>query len=191
LPLAALAAVVVTGAAVGVGVAMSTPEKSGSRPASHPLATPLTAVDTTTLAVRRASFCAAVPSSAAAAALGAAVHATSSYKPGPDVAVTATVRDVADEYGCSWTDAAGRTARAWVFAPPITRARAKSFVAAKPAGCHSVTAPAYGAPSSALRCGDSTLLRGLFGDAWLSCELPSHEVAQVGRWCLEVARAAG
>ena len=57
----------------------------------------------------------------------------------------------------------------------------------------SATVPslAYGRPTSALECGDSTLVRGLFGDAWLSCELSSNDLDLVGRWCLAVARAAG
>lgn len=195
LPFKALLAVVVTAALVGVGVARST----GTHHApAHPLADRLSSVDTTTLTVRRAAFCGALPDATVAAALGSRVHARSSWHPGQTVQLTAELKDVADEYGCSWTSTAGRVARAWVFAPPVTLARADTLAHHKPTGCTPLTPapaaagePVFGRPSSALTCGDSTLLRGLFGDAWLSCELASHDLDLVGRWCLAVARAAG
>lgn len=190
LPIKALLAVVVTALCVGIGVSIATPTKHSP---ANPLATPLTSVDTTAMTVRRAAFCADLPDATVADALGLAVSARASWRPGETVTLSDKVHDVADEYGCSWTSASGGLARAWVFAPPVTVRRAKQLAKDTPSHCTPLTAPApaYGAPTSALTCDDSTLLRGLFGDAWLSCELPSRDLDAVGRWCVAVARAAG
>ncbi|WGL53510.1 hypothetical protein P5P86_06665 [Nocardioides sp. BP30] len=190
LPFKALLAVVVTAICVGIGVVRATPPKHAP---ADPLATRLAAVDTTALTVRRAAFCSALPEATVTAALGGRITGRASWHPGQTVQLSTKVKDVADEYGCSWTSSTGGTARAWVFEPPVTADRAARLAAAKPTGCTSLTgtpAPAYGAPTSALACGDSTLLRGLFGDAWLSCELSGTDLDLVGRWCLAVARAA-
>jgi hypothetical protein len=193
----ALAAVVVTAAVVGIGVFVNRP--SGPPPAK-PLATALSAADTTTMTVRRRAFCAAVPVADTVAALGSpgsGAGRPSSYRPGQKVALTPAVTDVADEWGCSWTGTAGRAARAWLFAPPVTTARATKLAGQVPKGCERVSAPAFGAPSAAAACGDTLVLRGLFGDAWLSCQLTAPGLSQArlldraGRWCLVVARAAG
>jgi len=182
--------VVVTALAVGIGVLTTTPP----RPAPvDPLAARLTAADTTAMTVRRVPFCGEVDDATAAAALGGPVTARTAWQPGDRVAVSGRVKDIADEYGCSWATASGARARAWVFAPPVTPERAAELATAKPtAGCTPASRmPAYGAPTSALTCGDRTVVRGLFGDAWLTCELTSHDLDLVGRWCLAVARAAG
>lgn len=194
---------------VGIGVARNTPTRH--RATADPLATPLRSVDTTTLTVRRAAFCNRVPTATAAAALRpsgsqATGHAqrltTATWRPGQSMQVDAKVKDVVDEYGCSWTTTSGLQARAWVFSPPVTPARAAKLARQTPPGCQPIRASpaatprgrhalAYGKPTSALTCGDSTQLRGLFGDAWLTCELPTQDLGLVGRWCLAVARAAG
>lgn len=190
----ALAAVAVTAAVVGVGVVANEP--TGPAPTT-PLATALAAADTTTMTVRRRAFCTAVPAADTVAALGSGASRPTSYRPGQKVALTPAVTDVADEWGCSWTGTAGRAARAWLFAPPVTTARATTLAGQLPKGCQRVDAPAFGAPSAAAACGDTLLLRGLFGDAWLSCELTAPGLAptllldRAGRWCLVVARAAG
>jgi len=194
LPFKALLAVVLTVACVVLGVALTTPTHHAD---AHPLTERLTSVDTTTLTVRRTAFCADLPAATAAAALGGPAR-TTSWRPGQRMQVGDKLTDVVDEYGCSWATASGAMARAWVFAPPVTSARADKLAHQKPTGCTPLTPapaaadePVFGRPSSALTCGDSTLLRGLFGDAWLSCELASHDLDLVGRWCVAVARAAG
>ncbi|MDP1788725.1 MAG: hypothetical protein Q8K56_00210, partial [Rhodoglobus sp.] len=61
-------------------------------------------------------------------------------------------------------------------------------------------APAYGVPSLALVCEDGgTRLRsyrGLFGDAWLTCQLSAPKTVtaavqadRASRWCVSVASA--
>jgi len=190
LPAKAGLCVVITALITAVGVLLASPTRHAPQPPADPLADRLASVDTTTMAVRRAAFCSALPDATAAAALGAAVDDTTAWQPGDRVQL-GQVDDVADEYGCSWATATGATARAWVFAPPVTPERATALARARPAGCRPLgSMPAFGTPTSALTCGQATLVRGLFGDAWLSCELAGHDVDLVGRWCLAVARAA-
>lgn len=215
LPVAGLVAVVVTALLVGIGVSRST---STHDTTTSPLATRLASVDTTTLTVRRGAFCTRVGTSTAAAALRTRVVSRQTWQPGQQRPVGSGVTDVVDEYGCSWTTASGTAAQAWVFAPPVTPERAATLAKQVPTGCQRLpasttvrptTSPtttatssssqsvagaaptlAFGASTSALTCGDATMLRGLFGDAWLTCTLPSQDFDLVGRWCLAVARAA-
>ena len=190
LPAKAGFCVVVTALVTGAGVLFASPSRHAATPAADPLADRLGSVDTTTMTVRRASFCAAVPDATAAIALGSAVTDHTTWQPGERTRL-GRVDDVLDEYGCSWTAASGASARAWVFAPPVTPARATALRKDAPAGCRPLAAmPAFGAQTSALTCGEQTLVRGRFGDAWLSCELSDDDVDRVGRWCLAVARAA-
>ena len=187
LPFRAGVSVLVTGIVVAIGVLRTCP---APQPPADPLAGRLASADTTAMTVRRAGFCDGL-TPAARAALGGAIASRASWKPGDRTQLAPDVTDIADEFGCAWTSASGAVARAWVFAPPVTRARAVELAAAKPAAsCRPVTMPAFGAPTSALTCGDTTVVRGLFGDAWLSCSLASSDLDLVGRWCLAVARAA-
>ena len=106
--------------------------------------------------------------------------------------------DISNEFGCSWR-VGSVTATAWVFAPPITAARAADF-AGEAVGkkCKRLgTAPALGRPSVAQHCGgaEATAFGGLVGDAWVGCEisgLPSsggNGTARVGAWCVAVLDA--
>jgi hypothetical protein len=167
--------------------------------------TPLADVDTTSLVVRRAPFCELVDQAAVARALGVAddeVPDVAAYGNGQRTQLTAKVKDVAHEYGCTWT-VGGSEARAWVFAPPVTRKRALTLskLAHEEAGCTTGRrADPFGDPSLARTCrSDSSIetsWRGLFGDAWLTCtlQLPGGEQAELadrtGRWCAAVATAA-
>jgi hypothetical protein len=73
-------------------------------------------------------------------------------------------------------------------------------VAGKAAGCEVGAGPAYGAPTLALTCtrddGVRASYRGLFGDAWLVCEVARPTAAdwdvvdRAGRWCVGVLEAA-
>lgn len=220
LPAKAGLCVVITALVVVIGVAISSPARHVPKAPADPLAARLASVDTTAMTVRRAGFCSALPDATVAVALGAAVAERTAWKPGERVTLARGVKDVADEYGCSWSATSGASARAWVFAPPVTADRAATLAKEVPNGCAPARAPTaasstfrstptasssapsppvtdrsgaliYGRPTSALTCGDSTMLRGLFGDAWLTCELSSTDVDLVGRWCLAVARAAG
>lgn len=176
----------------------SAPKSAPSSPA-----TPLESLSTRDMAVSRVSFCPLVAPDAVTAALGAEPAATTSYDNGDPAWVTREVKDVAHEYGCTWRAKGGVTARAWVFAPPITRARAHDLVSAATGnGCVRASGPAFGAPSVSTRCRTSDGVVqgyfGLFGDAWLSCTLgakgkksPADLPERTSRWCAAVVAAAG
>lgn len=191
--------VVLTVAAVGIGTFVRTPHHPATTsapptstptttPTTTPLAESLSSVDTATISVQRAPFCDRLAPDDLAAALGGRVQHSAPYSAGQKARVGG-VRDVVDEYGCQWS-AAGAQARAWVFAAAVTPQWARSLSAQVPHGCRPVHDIQYGAPTAALRCGDSLQLRGLFGDAWLTCELTTRDVDLAGRFCLAVARAA-
>lgn len=170
-------------------------------------------VDTTTMTVARAAFCDDVPGPAIGAVLDTEDFSGTSYSDGDLAALSPGVRDIAHEFGCSFSaDDDSTHAAAWVFAPPVTRAAAKELVidARETAGCRKVKAPPFGSPTIALTCKDSAQgdaeaapeqltsvsLRGLFGDAWLVCEatVPGGDQEQVTEriedFCLSVAQAA-
>jgi len=165
--------------------------------------TPLSDFATEEVPVVRGEFCTRVAPEAVAEALGAEPTDARTWANGDRTPLTATVRDVSHEYGCSWRAADGTAARAWVFAPPVTGPRADQLVreTRRADGCRPLTdAPAYGDPSTAVRCGREIAFHGLFGDAWLSCSLTPPAtpattdeeslVDRAGRWCVAVAQAA-
>lgn len=156
--------------------------------------TPLEDLDTTALVVRRAPFCDLVDPEAVTRALGEEVSGVTVYRSGQRVKVSDDLADVVHEFGCRWS-AGDSTAEAWVFAPPVTRGRAKVLLRG---GCDG-TGPAYGDPSATCRTqadGRVTVTtRGLFGDAWLTCRLTVDAGTadledRAGRWCAAVAEGA-
>jgi len=179
---------------------------SGDEPDPEPEAassTPLAALDTSAITVARAEFCSRIASTAVDEALGGPVSSTDDYTNGEKARLAPGVTDVAHEYGCVWVGADGTTARAWVFAPPVTAGQARKLQAAatRAEGCAPVPdAAPFGAPTTALRCtGDDgvvTAYHGLFGDAWLSCSLSARAAAgdlaeRTDRWCATVVQATG
>ncbi|MEQ4548329.1 hypothetical protein [Nocardioides kribbensis] len=174
-----------------------TPSASPAPPAG------LADLDTTTLAVTRGDLCPTVDPAAVEDALGGAPADAESYANGQRVELTGGVRDVAHEWSCTWSGAGREAARAWVFAPPVPKDRARQLVRtlATADGCaRPRQAEEYGAPSLGLVCEAGPVTRvqyaGLFGDAWLSCSLTlprSTERADLlergSRWCAAVALA--
>ncbi len=196
----------VTALAVGIGVAVSDVPEDAAPTAVEP-SVPLTDVDTTELVAQRAAFCGALPEAAVTEALGGDPVDEASYGSGDRAALTDRVEDVSHEFSCSWQGEDGTVARAWLFVPPVTPAAADSLVASarKAKGCTpDPGAPAYGVPTLALACEQAGVrtqsYRGLFGDAWLTCELsapattpaaasPEALTDRAGRWCVSVASA--
>lgn len=187
---------------VGIGVVVADDSTPDREPTAYE-GIDLVDFDTTAAVVQRVPFCELVPAEAVMAALGTDADATA-YGNGEE-SDALPGGDVAHEYGCRFAtdDAAAGEARGWVFAPPVTSARAQDLVAATPTRrCPAqVDAPAYGTPSVAVVCTtDDTRtasFRGLFGDAWLTCSLTlpvgvaeTELVARTGRWCVAVAQAA-
>lgn len=198
-----MVAAVVTLALVGGAVlALGGPDEprdSGPEPFST---TPLAGYDTTAVAVVRGSFCDTVDDRQVEAALGSAPDSSSSWENGDTIEVAGGAQDVVHEFGCDYTAADGTSARAWVYAPPMTAEHAQRLVrsAGKGAGCETADGPPYGDPTLAMTCTKDgaarASYRGLFGDAWLVCELvrPAGATWEVtdraGRWCVGVLQAA-
>jgi hypothetical protein len=172
--------------------------------ADEPFATTaLASYDTTSAAVSRGSFCEGLDPRQVSAALDGDPDSATSWQNGDTVEVADGVEDVGHEFGCEYAGADGTVARAWVFAPPVDAGQAARLVrsAAKAPGCETADGPAYGDPTLALTCtkdGVATAsYRGLFGDAWLVCEVvrPSGATWDVadraGRWCVGVLEAVG
>jgi hypothetical protein len=195
-------ALAATALAVGVGVSVTdVPDDAG--PSAAEPSVPLTDFDTTELVAQRAAFCDDLPETAVTEALAGDAVDEAAYGSGDRAELTARVEDVAHEFSCSWQGEDGSVARAWLFVPPVTPATADALVAAarKDKGCTpEAGAPAYGVPSLALTCEAAGVraqsYRGLFGDAWLTCELsapatlgPEALADRAGRWCVSVASA--
>ncbi len=174
----------------------SPPEQPEAEPTVEP--TPLGEYDTDGLTLVRGAFCDRVSEPAVVAVLGAEATGTTSWQPGRRLPGS---RDISNEFGCSWTTPSV-TARAWVFAPPITRERAADFVSDLGGmKCEELSdAPALGDPGAAQRCGlntGATLtgFHGLVGDAWVGCEVSSPrgsaegDTGRVGEWCVAVLEA--
>ncbi|TIC87531.1 hypothetical protein E8D34_10485 [Nocardioides sp. GY 10113] len=197
---ALLLAVLLTFVPVAVGVLLAGGPTAPAPPPPAYTGTDLADYDATAVAVARADFCSRIVAEAVTEALGKEAGKASAYANGDRVQVDGS-RDVVHEYGCSYRAGRGR-AEGWVFAPPVTAARARELASARPGdGCRRVAdAPALGGPSSAVLCpGESATLTyaGLIGDAWLTCRLtlpgstPEQELTQrAGRWCVAVAKAA-
>jgi len=142
-----------------------------------------------------------VPAEAVAEAVGGEPESSTSYDNGERAKLDDGLRDVAHEFGCRWARP-GTTARAWVFAPPVTARSAREVARSvrEEPGCEPVAdAPDFGKPSSALVCATGkrreVSYRGLFGDTWLTCTLSSAApraelVDRAGRWCVAVLEAA-
>jgi len=170
------------------------PMKEPTVPTAEP--TPLADYDTSEVAVVRAAFCDRVSDDAIAAAVSDVPSEDQTWRPGGRLPGS---KDISNEFGCAWT--AGQvSARAWVFAPPITPERAVDLASEVVDGkCQRVrNAPDLGAPSVAQQCAGEagkTGIYGLVGDAWVSCELSGltgsavEDVELVGQWCVAVLEA--
>lgn len=154
--------------------------------------TPLADYDTSAVTVVRAAFCDRVSDGAIAAAVADDASEGQSWQPGKRLPDSSAI---GNEFGCAWT-AGPVTARAWVFAPPVTPARAKDLldeVVGKK--CQGLQTAELGEPSISQRCDGTAGLTGIYGlvgDAWLSCEISGRDdvdVDLVGEWCVAVLEA--
>ncbi|GAA4696999.1 hypothetical protein [Nocardioides conyzicola] len=197
MPVVRRTAVLIAAATLALALAGCTSDDSDPPAQPRASSTPLADFATDDVSVARAAFCPRIAPEAVAEALGAEPDGSEAWANGDRARLADGLRDVAHEYGCSWTAADGTVARAWVFAPPVTSARAAVLArqARRAEGCQSLAdAPAYGAPSTAVRCGRGLAFQGLFGDAWLTCSLQTAatppDLDRTGRWCVSVAQAA-
>ena len=182
----------------------TTPRRTAS---AHATPTALASLDLSGLPIERAAFCDRLDQADVEDALGGPVAATAHYGNGDRAVLAPGVTDVAHEYNCTFRGASGAEARAWVFAEPVTVSVGRSIVraAASEAGCRPLRRdPTFGTPSVGTLCAQqkpvarAVTLRGLFGDAWLSCRLSRPgdtdtlgTVQAAEQWCVRVATTLG
>ena len=176
---------------------------AGSRSPSAAVPTPID-VDLSNLPVRRTQDCAVLDGDPVREALGAPATLRQGYVSGDRVEVSPGVTDVVAEDGCVFR-APRADAHVWVFSAPVGTAYARTLVreARRTPGCSPrPDETGFGDPTLTDVCatggpGTTATLRGLFGDAWLTCRLsvedePAGEVLdRAQRWCVEVAATLG
>lgn len=200
-PLARLgaAALVVTGLTAGC-TGSSSPEEPS------PTSDAVSDLNLTGVVVAREPFCEALDPESVAELLGGEPTESDSYEAGQRAELAPGLRDVADEHSCYFEGGTGtsmRTARAWLFAQPVTTREARGWAEerSKSRGCREAGELSYGDPGLVQSCSSKDRSRvtavGLFGDAWLTCQAtaprrddPDELLEQTQRWCAEVARAA-
>jgi hypothetical protein len=195
-------AVLATGLVTALAMVAAGCADSDPPPPEPARPTPLAKLDTSAMVIPRIAFCDLVSDGAAADALGGEVAETDEWSAGDPVGSEGGRVDVASEFGCSWSAEDGSTARAWVFAVPVTQRLAEKALreGAEHKGCRTPSGPAFGSPSQVQVCTldeGTTRIRhaGLFGDAWLSCELASSSEdtavlrERADAWCGQVATA--
>jgi hypothetical protein len=203
---AALAAALAGALAVALVTVWVLVTRSGDD-ATRPTAPPSTAapVDLTTLRVQRAAFCDRLEDTGVGRAMQAPVTGSDQYGSGQRVRLAPGVTDVSHEFGCTYRAATGARARVWVFAEPVSGREAARIGrdVRRERGCRAFEArPAFGPSPAGTVCraagGWQVTVRGLFGDAWLSCQVSAPasqsraEVVRRGsRWCVRVATALG
>ena len=200
-----LIALVATVVAVTVGVlVVGSDAPAPAPPTAVPAPVTLSSLDTSELLVARTDFCTAIPEDAVTDAVAGEVEGVVAYGNGRRARIVGSLHDIAHEFSCAWSAADGTVARAWVFAPPVTSQRAGTLAesAQSDTGCTPLTdAPSYGVPSVALTCTEGGSRRqsfhGLFGDAWLTCQLTAPATVPVAvltertsRWCAAVVQSA-
>lgn len=205
--------------AVAVSVlllAACTTETPAPSRSAEPSVVPLQAIDLAGVSAKRAPFCDSLDVTAISSVLGGKPRHVASYGPGDRVALTPGVRDVAHEYGCVF-QRRGVTARAWLFAQPVTRGQARSYVGTRlhARGCSTAGVLKFGSPGVVQLCrpgspeprrkarhGGAALasMAGLFGPGYLTCQVSatpesrlSHDdlLTRAQRWCASVATTVG
>lgn len=165
-------------------------------------------VDLSNLPIARGELCELVDADRVEEAIGGPVLQTGHYVNGQDATPAPGLTDVAHEYGCVYQGTSPTEARVWVFARPVGLPEARRLVrgARSAAGCREVDRAGFGDPGVATVCRvdrTSPVFRvrfaGLFGDAWLSCELSRPRGGTdagavrrtAARWCTDVAVGLG
>lgn len=214
--LLAAAALLVTGCTAGPAEdrpdGTDRPEAAGSDGSATPSALPEPDYDLSGLPVARAPFCRLLDEAAVSRALGSGVLRTAHYRNGDRVEIVPGVVDVAAEHNCTFEGLSPARARAWVFARPVARREAQRLARAQ-SGQRDCSFPDpfdFGTPDLTSVCrvaAPEPALRvtaaGLFGDAWLSCELTlprgqerravreRQVLAAAEQWCVGVVSALG
>ena len=200
-PFARLVVVVLVVTGSTAGCTGSSEKAEEPSPSSTATPTPTPELNLTDVDVTRAAFCEVLDPEVVAEVLGGEPERSDSYGVGQRVALAPGLRDVANEYGCTFERGSG-IARAWLFAQPVTSAQASAMIEQRNAekSCRPAAELSFGDPGVVQSCEQDGRRRvtaaGLFGDAWLTCQLlvttpgdPDELLEQAQRWCTEVARA--
>lgn len=136
-------------------------------------------------------------------ALGAPVSLRQGYASGDRVEVSPGVTDVVAEDGCVFRSPRA-DARVWVFSASVGQAYARTLVreARRAPGCSPrPDETGFGDPTltdvCTTRSGTTATLRGLFGDAWLTCRLSVEDepkgavLERAQQWCVEAVATLG
>jgi hypothetical protein len=167
----------------------------------------MASLDLSQLPIERSDFCNRLDEGDVEDALGGPATDTAHYGSGDRVTLAPGVVDVSHEYNCTYDAGDGTQARVWVFAEPVTASVGNGIVrdARAESGCRPLRkAPTFGTPAIGTICrttkpeARAVTLRGLFGDAWLSCRLSTPGSADVlgtvqraEQWCVRVATTLG
>lgn len=154
-------------------------------------------LDASTMTLARIGFCDLVPAAAVREALGGDSSAQEEWGNGDVPPMDGAGADVTHEFGCAWSRG-GDSARAWVFARPVTAAFGRQVIAEARSrkACTTKRAPTFGKPGLIQTCTvgkGRTRVRnaGLFGDTWLTCEVaaadPATVSARADAWCAAIA----
>jgi hypothetical protein len=185
----------------GAASGAESPTEGGS---AEPAPTPID-VDLSNLPIRRTLDCAVLDGDPVREALGAPPSLRRAYTSGDRVEVSPGVSDVVAEDGCVFRSP-GADAHVWVFSAPVGTAYARTLVrqARRAPGCEPrPDETGFGNPTLTDVCttrsprAATATLRGLFGDAWLSCRLSVEDeprgavLDRAQRWCVEVAATLG
>lgn len=188
----------------GSATAVDARPSPGSGSPSGAVPTPID-VDLSNLPVRRTLDCAVLDGDPVREALGAPVTLRQGYVSGDRVEVSPGVTDVVAEDGCVFRSPRA-DARVWVFSAPVGTAYARTLVreARRAPGCTPrPDETGFGDPTLTDVCtgddraGSTATLRGLFGDAWLTCRLSVEDepagavLDRAQRWCVEAAVTLG
>ena len=170
--------------------------------APTPTTIPIERLNTEQLMLPRIDFCTLVPAAAVDRALGSKAWKVHDWHNGDQARLTAGREDVVAEHLCQWSAKSGQsTARAWMFARPVSAKFAREVIRtqrrpdSEGRDCRGEPTPYFGSPSLLQTCpGDVVRVRraGLFHDTWLTCEVSdAASVAAVRQraddWCSEVA----
>jgi hypothetical protein len=205
LAVVAVVALVVTAAALVLGPTDDAPDHPvAATPGPSPTPSARASLDLGNLPVARTLACGTLEGPDLTMALGGTTTGRTSYVSGDRVELAPGVTDTAHEDLCGF-ESARAEAKVWVFAAPVSTTQARRLVRdarGTPRCAFPKAATGFGSPGVTSVCtrGDRQVatLRGLFGDAWLSCELgltgsPGADVVRVRaeRWCAQVAVALG
>jgi hypothetical protein len=191
----------VVAAVVAVQVLAGCSGSDDAAPETTAPPTPIAKLDVAGVRLARAEFCDRLPDSAVEAALGGKPESDDSWGNGdPIPGASGESGDVGHEIGCAWTGESGAAARAWVFARPVDAAFAGTLAreAGRHAGCTVRSTAEFGSPALLQTCTlpenvQRVRRAGLFGDAWLTCEVSGPAsptlARRTDRWCAAVVAA--